>query len=109
MSAIKRFYATYVKRWVKALGSAVGGALAGLLINWVQGTTPIPTTQKELYTLLIATLLPPILTLFAPANKITQKQLDNDPNVIGGVVAPDAQVAPDVPPPTGGQRKSSWS
>jgi hypothetical protein len=105
MNAVKLFYAKYIKRWVKALGSAVGGALAGLLINWVQGTTPIPTTQKELYTLLLATLLPPILTLFAPANKITQKQLDQDPNVIGGVVVPDAQVPPS--PPTG-QRKSSW-
>lgn len=107
MNTIKRFYTRYIKRWVKALGSAVGGALAGLLINWVQGTTPIPTTQKELYTLLIATVLPPLLTLFAPANKITQKQLDKDPNVIGGVVVPDVQAPTPLPGTTG--RRSSWS
>lgn len=86
MNALKRFYTTYMKQWVKAVASAVGGALAGLLINWVQGTTPIPTTQQELYTLLIATFVPPLLTLFSPANKITQKQLDKDPNVVGGTV-----------------------
>jgi hypothetical protein len=98
MNALKVFYTKYIKPWVKALGSAIGGAIAGLLINWVQGTTPIPTNKHELYTLLIATLLPPILTLLSPANKITQKQLDQDPNVIGGTVVPDA---PAVNPVTG--------
>lgn len=105
MNALKLFYTKHIKRWVKAIASAVGGALAGLLINWVQGTTPIPTTQKELYTLLIATILPALLTVFSPANKITQKQLDKDPNVIGGTVVPDVQVPPPPDPP----RQSSWA
>lgn len=105
MNAIKTFYRKYIARWVKAIAAAVGGALAGLLINWVQGTTPIPATQKELYTLLIATVLPPLLALFSPANKITQKQLDNDPNVIGGVVVPDAQV----PQSPVNDDRSSWA
>jgi hypothetical protein len=117
MNAIKRFYSTYIKRWVKAIAAAVGGAIAGLLINWVQGTTPIPTTKDELYTLLIATLLPPILALFSPANKITQKQLDKDPNVVGGTVidTPAPAVATDIddtPPPTpglgGGVFRNPW-
>lgn len=99
MNAIKQFYKKYLSRWVKAIGSAVGGAIAGLLINWVQGTTPIPTTRQELYTLLIATLLPPILTLFSPANKITQKQLDKDPNVIGGVVVDEKSEPAALEPP----------
>jgi hypothetical protein len=89
MNALKLFYTKYIKRWVKAVAAAVGGAIAGLLINWVQGTTPIPTTKDQLYTLLIATVLPPLLALISPANKITQKQLDNDPHVIGGVVVPE--------------------
>jgi hypothetical protein len=106
MNTIKLFYTTYIKRWVKAVAAAVGGAIAGLLINWVQGTTPIPTTKDQLYTLLIATVLPPLLALLSPANKITQKQLDKDPNVIGGVVVATAQIpaSPAIPPSVGGYR-----
>jgi hypothetical protein len=103
MNTINLFYAKYIKRWVKAVAAAVGGALAGLLINWVQGTTPIPTTKDELYTLLIATVLPPLLALFSPANKITQKQLDKDPNVVGGTVVDQAQPVT----PAGGY-KNPW-
>lgn len=114
MNTVKAFYTKYIKPWVKALASAVGGAIAGLLINWAQGTTPIPTTRKELYTVLIAAVLPALLALFAPPNKITQKQLDKDPNVVGGVVVPDVQVPPPVSlppvaPPSGGTYPSSWS
>lgn len=103
LNALNAFYVKYIKRWVKAVASAVGGALAGLLINWVQGTTPIPTTQKELYTLLIATIVPPILTLFAPANKITQKQLDEDPTVIGGTVIPPTATSVEIKTPKPGE------
>ncbi len=108
MNTVKSFYTKYLKPWVKALASAIGGALAGLLINWVQGTTPIPTTKEEWVTLLIATLGPPILTLFAPANKITQKQIDKDPNVLGGIVVTDSQIPTPTVPPSSGQRPSSW-
>ena len=97
MNTIQAWYTKYVKRWVKALASAIGGAVAGLIINWVQGTSPIPRTRDELVTVVIAALLPAILTVFSPANKITQKQLDADKNVIGGVVVPDA-VAAALPP-----------
>lgn len=112
MNTVKQFYTTYIKRWVKAFASAVGGAIAGLLINWAQGTTPIPTTQKELYTVLVAAVLPALVSLFAPTNKITQKQLDKDPGVApGAVVVPESPTnvvktdttdIDDVPPPTPG-------
>lgn len=100
------FYTKYIKPWVKALASAVGGAIAGLLYNLINGETPWPSTQKEVLTLLAATVLPAVFALFAPTNKITQKQLDKDPNVIGGVVVPDAQIVPASPtylPPAAGE------
>jgi hypothetical protein len=89
VNTVKLFYAKYVKRWVKAIASAVGGAIAGLLLNLVHGETPWPSNQQEWITLLMATVLPAVFALFSPPNKITQKQLDKDPNVIGGVVMPD--------------------
>ena len=104
MNAVNDFYTRYIKRWVKALASAVGGAIAGLAINWIQGTTPIPQTKQELYTVLIAAVLPAIVTVFSPANKITQKQLDKDTGVRGGVVVDSAPKSP--PAVSGG---SSWT
>lgn len=106
MNTVQAFYQKWIKPWVKALASAVGGALAGLLINWVQGTTPIPTTQKELVTLLITTVLPALVAVFSPANKITQKQIDDDPYVVG-TVYPEP-VSPPAPPAVGGYG-TSWS
>lgn len=102
MNTLKQFYAKWIKPWIKALASAVGGAVAGLLINWVKGTTPIPTNRQELLTVVVSALLPAIVTVFAPANTITQKQIDKDPNVIGTVYpAPVSQASVDryTPPP----------
>lgn len=94
MNAIKQFYTRYIKPWVKALGSAIGGAIVGLLFNMANGATPWPTTMRELGTVVAAAVIPAVFTLFAPANKITQKQLDKDPNVIGGVVIGTPTPAP---------------
>lgn len=123
MNAVKTFYEKYLRRWVKAIAAAVGGAAAGLFINWLRGTTPIPQDRNEWVTLAVATFGPPLLALITPANKITQKQLDKDPAVIGGTVidptvdsrpkgipGPTGMVLDGVikPPPDTGGRKSSW-
>jgi uncharacterized membrane protein YeaQ/YmgE (transglycosylase-associated protein family) len=114
MDSIKAFYDKYLRRWVKTIASAIGGAVAGLLINWFNGTTPIPTTKDEWVTLLVATIGPALLALISPANKITQKQLDKDPGIAPGTVvvppSPENVVkTEDSPPPPVGGRKSSWT
>lgn len=115
MDSIKAFYDKYLRRWVKAIASAIGGAVAGLLINFIHGDQAIPQNREEWVTLLVATVGPALLALISPANKITQKQLDKDPNVVNGVALDGAPQPPrtdidDVPPPTPGLggSKSSW-
>lgn len=105
MNTVKLFYAKYIKRWVKAIASAVGGAIAGLLLNLIHGETPWPSNQQEWLTLLMASVLPAVFALFSPSNKITQKQLDKDPNVIGGVVVASVPT-PQAPP--GGEYLPPW-
>lgn len=109
MTTLKAFYARYIKPWVKALASAVGGAIFGLLLTWFQGTTPIPTTREELFTVLAAAVLPAIFTVIAPANKITQKQIDKDPNVIGGTVVPTPPSNPPASAPPAPGYGTSWT
>lgn len=106
MNTVKVFYTKYIKPWVKALGSAVGGAIAGLLINIVKGEAAWPQSQQEWLTVLVAAVLPAIVTVFSPTNKITQKQLDKDPNVVGGTVI-DA-TAPSPPPSADRWAPTPW-
>jgi F0F1-type ATP synthase assembly protein I len=87
-----------VKEWAKTIAAFVLGVLVSIVTNLMNGTTPWPQTNKELIQLLIMAFVPAIGVALT-RNKITQAQLDKDKHVIGGVVVPDAQVAPTAPEP----------
>jgi hypothetical protein len=87
-----------IKIYAKALAAALVGALVSVVVNLVNGSTPWPSNGAEWIQFALTTFGPAIAAVFVP-NKITQKQLDNDKNVIGGTVVPDAQVPPAGPTP----------
>lgn len=93
------------KEYAKTIAAFVAGVVSSVFINLWNGSTPWPQTQGEWVQLAIASFVPAIAT-WLTTNKITQKQLDKDPNVIGGVVVATAQIpAPPVSlPSVGGYR-----
>lgn len=88
----------WVKEHAKSLAAAVGGALATLLMKLVQGEVPWPQTQQEWVNAGLGAVVAGVLA-WLPANKITQKQLDKDPDVVGGVVV--SAPTPSYTPPAG--------
>lgn len=93
----------WVKEHAKSLAAAVGGALATLLMKFVNGEAPWPQNQQEWVNAAIGAVVAGVLA-WLPTNKITQKQLDKDPAVPPGVVLlPDAPQAP-----VEGEYKSTW-
>lgn len=102
----------FVKEWAKTLSAFVAGVVTTMILNLVQDKAVWPQTRAE-WTQYVLTSFGAAIAVALTRNKITQKQLDKDPNVIGGVVVPDAQVptapptAPYVPPATG-EYQSPW-
>lgn len=89
----------FIKEWAKTLAAFVAGVVVSMIINLTNGGTVWPQTKAE-WTQYVLSSFGTAIVVALTRNKITQKQLDKDPNVIGGTVVPDAQVPP--PPPTGG-------
>jgi uncharacterized membrane protein YjjP (DUF1212 family) len=83
----------FVKEWAKTLAAFVAGVVANMIVNLVNGGAVWPQTKAE-WTQYVLTSFGAAIAVSLTRNKITQKQLDKDPNVIGGVVVPDAQVPP---------------
>lgn len=102
----------FVKEWAKTLSAFVAGVVTTMILNLVQDKAVWPQTKAE-WTQYVLTSFGAAIAVALTRNKITQKQLDKDPNVIGGVVVPDAQVptappaAPYVPPATG-EYRNPW-
>jgi hypothetical protein len=93
-----------VKEYAKTIAAFVAGVVGSVIVNLVNGSTPWPSNQSEWIQLAIASFGPALAT-WLTTNKITQAQLDKDPNVIGGVVVTNAVVpAPVLPPSAGGYR-----
>ncbi len=91
MNQIKSF----IKVYAKTAAAFIAGVLGNLLVNLINGGVPWPQTSAEWVQLLVTSFGAAIAALIVP-NKITQRQLDKDRNVIGGVVVPDAQIPPTV-------------
>jgi hypothetical protein len=101
-----------VKEYAKTVAAFLAGIAVSVVINLINGSTPWPRNTSEWIQLAVASFGPAIATALS-TNKITQRQLDNDPHVIGGVVVPEAPVTtsvlgvrnnPPIPPPVGGYR-----
>ena len=86
-----------VREYAKTIAAFVAGVVGSVIVNLFNGSTPWPSNQAEWVQLAIASFGPAIAT-WLTTNKITQKQLDKDPHVIGGVVVPE-NVPAAVPPP----------
>lgn len=113
MNQLNAWYRAYVKPYVKAVAAWVGGVLTTMVLNLFNGTAVWPHTQSEWTQYLVTSFGAAIAVLIAPTNKITQKQIDKDPNVIGGLVVPDAQiptaVTPVAGPAKGGEYQNPWN
>jgi hypothetical protein len=90
----------FIKEWAKTIAAFVAGVVANMIVNLVQGGTVWPQTKAEWIQYLL-TSFGTAIAVSLTRNKITQKQLDQDPHVVGGTVVAEAQP---VTPPAGGYR-----
>jgi lipopolysaccharide export LptBFGC system permease protein LptF len=83
---IPKFIKEHAKTVVAFVATFVGNAIVSLL----NGDTAWPQTKDE-WLQYALTSVGAAVSVWLARNKITQKQLDKDPNVVGGTVVPDAQ------------------
>lgn len=93
----------FVKEWAKTLSAFVAGVVANMIVNLVNSGAVWPTTKAE-WTQYVLTSFGAAIAVALTRNKITQKQLDKDPNVVGGTVVPDSQI----PPTVAGDYRNPW-
>lgn len=98
---------TIIKVHAKTVAAFVAGVVANMIVNLIHGNAVWPQTRGE-WIQYALTSFGTAITVWLTRNKITQKQLDKDPNVIGGVVVPDAQIPPPPPPGGGGPYTNPW-
>ena len=96
-----------VKEYAKTIAVFLAGVLGPPLLRIFTGEDPLPQTKQEWINWLGAIAVSTVAAALA-RNKITQKQLDKDPYVVGGTVV-DTPVATEpktdignTPPPTPG-------
>jgi hypothetical protein len=94
-----------IKEHAKSVAAWVAGVAVTAIMNLVNGVSPWPQTSAQWAQYALTSFGVAFAAWLFP-NKITQKQLDKDPNVIGGVVVPDAQ-PPSTPPAAHG--RTPWS
>lgn len=84
----------WAKEHIKSLVAAIVGAAITVIMKWVNGEVPWPQTGAEWRDAAIGAVVAGVMVSISPTNKITQKQLDKDPDVVGGVVISDAPNQP---------------
>lgn len=77
-----------VKVYAKTVAVFVAGWVFNVLVDLVKGEKPWPQTKEEWFQYLLTSFGVALVALVTK-NKIIQKQIDNDPNVIGGFVIDD--------------------
>lgn len=105
-----------LKEHAKSVAVWVGGVVVTAILNLINGVSAWPQTPAQWWQYAL-TSFGLAFAAWAFPNKITQKQLDKDPHVVGGTVVEEPPVTPpasdidDVPPPTPGLggRRDSWS
>lgn len=94
-----------VPKWVqehaKPIAAFVVTFIGNMIVSLLDGTTPFPQSREQ-WTQYLLTSAGAAFAAFIARNKITQKQLDHDPNVLGGIVVDqkvvDQTATPTVPP-----------
>lgn len=77
-----------VKVYAKTVAVFVAGWVVSVLTDLIKGEKPWPQTKEEWAQYLLTSFGIAFVALITK-NKIIQKQIDNDPNVIGGYVIDD--------------------
>lgn len=91
-----------IREYAKTIAAFFATYLANAFVSLVDGGTPWPQGKDEWLQYALTTVGAAVAAWLA-RNKITQKQLDKDPNVVGGkVVEPPATDIDDTPKPTPG-------
>lgn len=93
-----------VRENAKAVAVWVAGVLVTAVMNVVNGVSPWPVTWGQWGQYLLTSFTLAFAAWLFP-NKITQKQLDKDPYVVGGTVVAEKQ-APPTPP--AGECTNPW-
>jgi hypothetical protein len=94
------------KEYAKAIWVFLIGIFGPPLVKILLGEAPFPQTKQEWINWIVAVLGSGLAAILV-RNKITQKQLDKDPYVVGGTVVETPVYTPatdidSVPPPTPG-------
>lgn len=88
----------FIKEWAKTLAAFVAGVVTTMILNVVNGSAVWPQTRDE-WLQYALTSFGAAIAVALTRNKITQKQLDKDPDVVGGTVVSTSQVpSPQTPP-----------
>lgn len=90
----------WCKEQAKTIAAFVATFVLNMIVSLVDGSTPLPQTREE-WTQYLVTSVGAALAAWVARNKITQKQLDKDPHVVGGIVVDDPVAnrnTPNTPP-----------
>lgn len=94
-------------KWFKEQAKTVAAFAATFVVNMIvsllDGSTALPTNRAE-WTQYLLTSFGAAIAAYSVRNKITQKQLDHDPNVVGGIVVDDP-----VKPPLQNATPPGWT
>lgn len=91
----------WVKEHAKTIAAFVVTWVGNMVVALVDGTTPFPQNREE-WTQYLLTSVGAAVATFLARNKITQKQLDRDDHVLGGIVVEDKVVT------SSGQGGTGW-
>ena len=98
----------FIKEWAKTIAAFVATVVTNMIVNLVNGGAVWPQTKAE-WTQYVLTSFGVAISVALTKNKITQKQLDKDPNVIGGVVVASVPTPPAAPySPSSGEYPPPW-
>ena len=77
----------FIKTHAKTLGAVVAGVIANMVLDIVEGRAPFPQSGQE-WLRYAVTSFGAALGAYGLRNKITQSQLDKQPDIVGAVVVP---------------------
>jgi uncharacterized membrane protein YeaQ/YmgE (transglycosylase-associated protein family) len=89
----------FIKIYAKTVAAFIVGVIGNAVVNLINGATPWPQTGAQ-WVQFAVTSFGSAIAVWAFPNKITQKQLDNDPNVVGGTVVTN---------PPSGEFQNPWA
>lgn len=98
----------WIKEQAKALAAFAAGFIGNMIVGFINGDTAWPQNKEEWIQYLL-TSAGAALAAYFTRNKITQKQIDKDPHVVGGVVVDDEVPPPAPSAPAGGVPPNPYS